>query len=124
MRQAGPVIEKLANRIADPEKPVREALKTLFHGSLVTTFSSGMLMPFLPLLMAHICSAMTHLQEGIRYQPQPCCPDCNLMPRCHEGLFFVKHRQHLDRVHGLTESSADRQMILADPKANAQHEWF
>jgi len=65
--QTGPVIEKLANRIADSDKPVRSALKDLLGGSLLPQLGEGMLAPFLPLLMAHICSAMTHLQPGIRY---------------------------------------------------------
>ena len=78
--QAGPVIEKLANRIADPEKPVREALKALFQSCLVSTFGGSLLTPFLPLLMAHICSAMTHLQPNIRCQHKTCLmpsPDAN-----------------------------------------------
>ena len=64
--QAGPTIEKLANRIADPEKPVRDALKSLFQETLLSEFNSKLLAPFASLLMAHICSAMTHLQAGIR----------------------------------------------------------
>ncbi len=64
--QTGPVIEKLANRIADSDKQVREALKELLAGSLLPQLGEGRLTPFLPLLMAHICSAMTHLQAGIR----------------------------------------------------------
>ena len=65
--QIGPTIEKLANRIADPERTVREALKTLFHETLLSDFGSKLLAPFISLLMAHVCSAMTHLQANIRY---------------------------------------------------------
>ena len=64
--QAGTVVEKLANRIADPEKPVRDALKALFQTSLLSAFDGKLLTPFMSLLMAHICSAMTHLHAGIR----------------------------------------------------------
>lgn len=64
--QAGPTIEKLANRIADPEKPVRDALKAVFQETLLSELNAKLLAPFTSLLMAHICSAMTHLQAGIR----------------------------------------------------------
>ena len=62
------MIEKLADRIADSDKAVRSALKDLLGGSLLPQLGERLLTPFLPLLMAHIRSAMTHLQPGIRYR--------------------------------------------------------
>ena len=64
--QANTVIEKLCERFVDPEKPVRAALHKLFVQQLLPKLGGGKLLPFLPLLMAHVSGAMTHLEEGIR----------------------------------------------------------
>ncbi|MEW5311739.1 MAG: hypothetical protein WDW38_003427 [Sanguina aurantia] len=56
---------KIADRITDSEGDVRKALRLLLKGALPLA-GLGVLRPFMPLLMAHVCGAMTHLNLGIR----------------------------------------------------------
>ena len=60
-------MEKLADRVTDADKDVRAALMQLLSQRVLPGLAGGLLTPFLPLLMAHVCSAMTHLDSGIRW---------------------------------------------------------
>ena len=64
--QAGIIVEKLAERTADADKEVRAALRDLLRDVMLPGLGAGGLAPFLPLLMAHITSAMTHLAAPVR----------------------------------------------------------
>ncbi len=64
--QAGPVVEQLAERMADPDAGVRAALQALLSGTVLRELGAGALAPFLPLLMAHVSAAMTNLAAPIR----------------------------------------------------------
>ncbi|KAK9808862.1 hypothetical protein WJX72_005380 [[Myrmecia] bisecta] len=65
-RHTGPVLEKLAERITDVDKAVREALRGLLAGAVLPLLAGGAIVPFLPLLVAHVSSAMTHLANDVR----------------------------------------------------------
>jgi pre-rRNA-processing protein IPI1 len=65
-KHTGAIIEKLAERISDAEAPVRSATRALLRDKVLPGLDATALAPFLPLLMAHICSAMTHLATSIR----------------------------------------------------------
>ena len=65
--QAGPVVEKLAERMADTDAGARAALRDLLKDVVLPRLGAGGLAPFLPLLMAHITSAMTHLTAAVRW---------------------------------------------------------
>lgn len=65
-RHTGAIFEALADRVTDGESPVRKELKTLLQDKLLPLLSPLALGPFVPLLMAHVCSAMTHLTASIR----------------------------------------------------------
>ena len=60
-------MEKLAERIGDADKEVREALLALLGDGVLPALGPAALAPFLPLLMAHISAAMTHLNDTIRW---------------------------------------------------------
>ena len=45
---------------------MRSALRDALAAPLLPTLGPAALGPFVPLLMAHVCSAMTHLAEPIR----------------------------------------------------------
>ncbi|CAM6100933.1 unnamed protein product [Calypogeia fissa] len=60
------VIEKLSPRITDTEKSVRQALVLLLQSSILPTLPEAMMKPLVPVIMAHVCSAMTHLVLDIR----------------------------------------------------------
>lgn len=62
-------MEKLAERITDADFGVRAALKGLLSGTVLPLLEASSLAPFLPLLLAHVASAMTHLSEDIRQGP-------------------------------------------------------
>ena len=59
-------MEKLSERFSDPESSVRDALHKLLSQHLLPKLGNGKLVPFLPLLMAHISGAMTHSDEKTR----------------------------------------------------------
>ncbi|PRW33261.1 Testis-expressed sequence 10 [Chlorella sorokiniana] len=65
-RHATLVMEAAAERISDGEAAVRTALRELLSSTLFPALGPASLAPFVPLLMAHICAAMTHLAEPIR----------------------------------------------------------
>ncbi|KAL4439859.1 hypothetical protein ABPG75_002860 [Micractinium tetrahymenae] len=60
------VMETAAERITDGDKAVRAALRELLSGTLLPALGPAALAPFVPLMMAHVCAAMTHLAEPIR----------------------------------------------------------
>ena len=66
MMQAGLIVEGLAEHLADADTSVRAALKDLLKGIVLPGLGPAALAPFLPLMMAHITSAMTHLAEAVR----------------------------------------------------------
>ena len=66
MLQAGPLVEKLAERMVDSDSGVRSQLKSLLVAHVLPKLSGGALDPFLPLLMAFICSALTQLDTDMR----------------------------------------------------------
>ena len=72
MAQAGPIVEALAERIADPEAPVRDALHALLAAHVLAGLGPAAVAPFAPLLMAHVCGAMTSLAPDVRSTMPPC----------------------------------------------------
>ena len=71
--QAGPVVERLAERITDADAGVRAALRALLTSAVLPGLGPGPLAPFLPLLMAHVSAGMTHLAAPIRRAPASSC---------------------------------------------------
>ena len=59
-------METAAARVADADAGVRSALRDLLRGTLLPALGPAALAPYVPLLMAHVCAAMTHLAEPIR----------------------------------------------------------
>ncbi len=64
--QAGTIVEKLAEHAADTDEGVRAAVRDLLREVVLPGLGAAGLAPFLPLLMAHITSAMTHLAAAVR----------------------------------------------------------
>lgn len=64
--QAGRIVEALAEHVADADTSVRAALRDLLKSVVLPGLGAAALAPFLPLIMAHITSAMTHLAEAVR----------------------------------------------------------
>ena len=54
--QTGTLLERLAERMHDPEVDVRAALKDLLQKAVLPPLRGPALVPFLPLLMAHLSS--------------------------------------------------------------------
>lgn len=65
--QAGPLLEKLAERIVDSDAQVRTLLKALLAAHILPELRPGALEPFLPLLMAFVCSGLAQLSADMRY---------------------------------------------------------
>lgn len=59
-------MEKLAEHTADTDEGVRAAMRDLLRDVVLPRLGAAGLAPFLPLLMAHITSGMTHLAAPIR----------------------------------------------------------
>ncbi len=59
-------MEKIAEQIADTDAGARTALRDLLKDVVLPGLGAGGLAPFLPLLLAHITSAMTHLTAAVR----------------------------------------------------------
>ena len=74
--QAGTIVEKLAEHLADSDAAVRAALRELWRDVVLPGLGPAGLAPFLPLVMAHVTSAMTHLSAPVRYAHSR----CELMP--------------------------------------------
>ena len=64
--QAGLIVEALAEHVADADASVRTSLRDLLKSVVLPGLGPAALAPFLPLIMAHITSAMTHLAEAVR----------------------------------------------------------
>ena len=64
--QTGTLLERLAERMHDPEEDVRAALKDLLRKAVLPPLQGPALVPFLPLLMAHLSNSLTALAEPIR----------------------------------------------------------
>ena len=65
--QTGTVLGKLAECIGDVDKGVRAALKDLLSKAVLPQLQGPLLGPFLPLVMAHLFSALTSMTEAVRY---------------------------------------------------------
>lgn len=65
-RHTGVLFEALVERITDGDQAVRKELKNLLQDKLLPIVTPLMLGPFVPLIMAHVCSAMTHCTTAIR----------------------------------------------------------
>ena len=64
--QTGTLLGKLAECIGDTDKAVRAALKDLLSIVILPQLKGDMLGPFVPLVMAHLFSALTSLSEPVR----------------------------------------------------------
>ena len=64
--QAGTIVEKLAEHAADTDEGVRAAVRDLLRDVVLPGLGAAGLAPFLPILMAHTTSAMTHLAAAVR----------------------------------------------------------
>ena len=64
--QTGTLLERLAERMHDPEVDVRAALKDLLRKAVLPPLQGPALVPFLPLLMAHLSNSLTALAEPVR----------------------------------------------------------
>lgn len=65
-RHAAPLLEKLAARLSDGDASVRAALLQLLRAAVLPALGATTLGPFLPMLMAHLEAAMTHLEASVR----------------------------------------------------------
>ncbi|GLI64097.1 hypothetical protein VaNZ11_007270 [Volvox africanus] len=63
---ASQVLGTLAERIVDGDSSVRSTLRDLLNNSVLPVLGSDVLRPFMPVLMAHVCGAMTHLSLDVR----------------------------------------------------------
>lgn len=63
---AASLINAAAERLSDAHPPCRAAVRDLFQRALLPAMGRGAIQPFLPILMAHIRAAMTHLSEDVR----------------------------------------------------------
>ena len=66
--QTSSVLSKLAECISDTDKAVRAALLELLSNAVLPKMRGAPLGPFLPLIMAHLSSALTSLTESVRCQ--------------------------------------------------------
>jgi pre-rRNA-processing protein IPI1 len=65
-RYAALLLEALATRVADGEQPVRTALLSLLRTAALPALGPAALAPFVPLFMAHLSAALTHLSADVR----------------------------------------------------------
>lgn len=77
MVQAKVVLERLAERMSDPNGEVREQLSRLLDSQVLPGLGPSGLTPFLPILLVHVSSALTHLGPHIRLAPFPLCAKCS-----------------------------------------------
>lgn len=71
------MLEKLAIRVGDAEPGVRAALRELLSTAVLPQIVKPALAPFIPLLTAHVGSAMTHISPDVRQacaNSQTCAP--------------------------------------------------
>lgn len=72
--QTGTLLGKIAECLGDPDKTVRAALKELLSSAILPQLKGAMLGPFVPLVMAHLFSALTSLSEPVRSAHLQPCP--------------------------------------------------
>jgi len=60
------IIATASERTADADSGCRAAQRDLFQKALLPALGKEALQPFIPVVMGHICAAMTHLAEPIR----------------------------------------------------------
>ncbi|KAG2448880.1 hypothetical protein HYH02_006229 [Chlamydomonas schloesseri] len=63
---AAQVLATLAERIVDGDPGVRSELRRLLGESVLPVLGADALRPFMPMVMAHVCGAMTHLSLDVR----------------------------------------------------------
>ena len=88
LAQAGPLLEKLAERMVDTDPGVRSQLNSLLAVNILPELGEGALEPFLPLLMAFVCSALTQLNSDIRCTRHLTCKHVCLQPQEY-GKFLI-----------------------------------
>lgn len=64
--QTDMLLGKLAECIGDVDKGVQAALKDLLANVVLPQLKGPLLGPFLPLVMAHLFSALTSMTEAVR----------------------------------------------------------
>jgi pre-rRNA-processing protein IPI1 len=57
---------KIAERVSDGDAPVRSALRHLLREHVLPRLDPGHVRPFMPVMMAHLSSAMTNLNMEVR----------------------------------------------------------
>eukprot|EP00899_Mesostigma_viride_P008025 jgi/Mesvir1/17223/Mv07637-RA.1 len=62
----GPIIEKTAERMSDPEAGVRASLRTLLQTAVLPSVPPEVMSPFFPPLLAHVSAALTHMASTVR----------------------------------------------------------
>jgi hypothetical protein len=62
---------KVAERVADGDAGVRQALRVLLSEHAFNKLPPGAIRPFMPVLMAHVSSAMTNLNMNVRKNAPP-----------------------------------------------------
>eukprot|EP00873_Tetraselmis_striata_P000045 jgi/Tetstr1/420309/TSEL_011430.t1 len=60
------VLEKLSARMTDSDSAVRKALPVLFRNVVLPALEGCDASAHLPMVMAHLCSAMTHITDAVR----------------------------------------------------------
>lgn len=65
-RHAAPLLEKLAARLSDGDAPARAALLQLLRAAALPALGAATLAPFLPMMIAHLEAALTHLEASVR----------------------------------------------------------
>eukprot|EP00198_Chlamydomonas_reinhardtii_P001186 XP_001690521.1 predicted protein [Chlamydomonas reinhardtii] len=63
---AAQVLATLAERIVDGDPGVRSELRRLLNEAVLPVLGADTLRPFMPMFMAHVCGAMTHLSLDVR----------------------------------------------------------
>ena len=65
-KHAGLVVAAAAQRIEDPHAACRTEVRNFFNDALLPALGKSTLQPFVPVIMGHICSALTNLDDAIR----------------------------------------------------------
>ncbi|GAQ89087.1 hypothetical protein KFL_004860050 [Klebsormidium nitens] len=60
------IIEKIAPRIADGDRAVREALLGLLSKTVLPALPEAVVAPFFPVLAVHVCNGLTHMTAEVR----------------------------------------------------------
>ncbi|PNH00248.1 Testis-expressed sequence 10 protein, partial [Tetrabaena socialis] len=63
---AAQVLGTLSERVVDGDSGVRSATRALLHDRVLPLLGPDTLRPFMPVVMAHVCGAMTHLSLDVR----------------------------------------------------------